>query len=390
MNRLKSIYVIVATNEWGEDMLRYRRHRLAEFLQHQQNTEEVIWLCPTSSSETGDMEKLPNDILQWPIADAGENKIFRFSRFLPIFYKKKMKTLLTYLFSKKEKYQFHLWYTYPAYSDLAELFPWNKIIYDCSDLWSAPINGASSIISTTRQKLIYSSEEKIIQKADDIVCSSLYLYEKIVERVPEKKQKIYTYENGVEFDLFQTQEKASGLLPLHVKGPVFGYIGGIKSKLDFELIHQVAKQKKEWFFLFIGPDSTSQCNDFQQLIKEKNVLWIGSVPPHLVPMYMNTIDIGIMPYKPSYYNKAIFPLKLFEFLAAGKGVIGVNLPSTIQYKEIGIYSYMEGKDSKAFIQECEKMVNQLNNPLLIKRRIDLAQKQDWNSIFSVMVEQIAK
>jgi len=390
VNRLKSIYVIVATSEWGEDMLRYRRHRLAEFLQNQKHTEEVIWLCPASLSKKGDLEKLSNDILQWPIADAGESKLFRFSRFLPVFYKKKMKPLLTYLFEKHSEYKINLWYTYPAYGNLAKMFPWNKIIYDCSDLWSQPINGTASILASARQKLIYSSEEKIIQKADYIACSSPYLYDQIAERAPEKKQAIYMYENGVEYDLFQTREKAKELLPAYAQGPVFGYIGGIKPKLDFALIREVAKQKADWFFLFVGPDSTNQCEDFQQLLKERNVLWIGGVPSHLVPIYMNSIDIGIMPYKSSSYNKAIFPLKLFEFLAAGKGVVGVNLPSTAQYREEGVYSCLKGEDSQLFIQECEKFVDKINNDSFSERRMMLAKKKDWNTIFSTMVGQIVK
>ncbi len=40
------IHVIVATAEWGKDKLRYRRHRLAEFLAAQEETKEVIWVCP--------------------------------------------------------------------------------------------------------------------------------------------------------------------------------------------------------------------------------------------------------------------------------------------------------------------------------------------------------
>lgn len=40
------IHVIVATAEWGKDQLRYRRHRLAEFLAAQEETKEVIWVCP--------------------------------------------------------------------------------------------------------------------------------------------------------------------------------------------------------------------------------------------------------------------------------------------------------------------------------------------------------
>ena len=43
------IHVIVATGEWGQDQLRYRRHRLAEFLAGRKETKEVIWVCPSEN-----------------------------------------------------------------------------------------------------------------------------------------------------------------------------------------------------------------------------------------------------------------------------------------------------------------------------------------------------
>ncbi|WP_445490701.1 teichuronic acid biosynthesis protein TuaH [Niallia sp. 03133] len=383
---MKKIHVIVATGEWTGDLLRYRRHRLAEFLLKQQETEEVIWLCPASKNKIFP-EKLQSGITQWPISDAGESKLFRFSRFISFFYKKKLDSLIAYLEEKKNEYQFILWYTYPAYAALSERLPWDNIIYDCSDLWSHPINGTPSFLASVREKLIYQSEEKIIKQAEHITCTSLFLFNKMQERISEsKKEKVYTYENGVEFDSFQIQDnKEEDILPDLATGTVFGYIGGIKPKLDFDLIKKVAQQKKDWLFLFVGPDGTNGSEDFQQLLTEKNVRWTGSVPPDLVPLYMNKVDIGIMPYKASLYNKAIFPLKLFEFLAAGKPVVGVHLPSTNLYKETGVYNPLDDNDSHVFIQACEELEKQLDNKALINRRIQLAKMKDWDTIFAEML-----
>ncbi|MFT8320303.1 MAG: glycosyltransferase [Bacillus sp. (in: firmicutes)] len=386
---MKTIHVVVATGEWTRDSLRYRRHRLAEYLQKQQDTEEVIWLYP-SSKDKRKPKKLLNGLTQWPLTDAGKNKLFRFSRFLAFFYQKKLDTLVAYLEKRKQGCQLVLWYTYPAYANLSERFSWDNIIYDCSDLWAQPISGTQSFLMAVRQKLIYRSEEKIIQQAKHITCTSLYLFNQIQERVPEsKRDNVYTYENGVEFASFQINEKANTILPDYAKGTVFGYIGGIKPKLDFDLIKKVAQQKKDWFFLFVGPDGTNGSADFQQLLQEKNVWWTGSIPAHIVPTYMNTIDIGIMPYKPSLYNKAIFPLKLFEFLAAGKAAVGVNLPSTDSYKEAGVYCSIDTSDSQVFIQACEAMEKHIDNKERRNRRIELAKTKDWDTIFTEIVKRVS-
>ena len=81
----------------------------------------------------------------------------------------------------------------------------------------------------------------------------------------------------------------------------------------------------------------------KSLLTESNILWTGSVAPSIIPKYMNLIDIGIMPYKLSQYNQAVFPLKLFEFLAAGKSVVGMHLPSTKKYAAKSVYIHLEPK-----------------------------------------------
>ena len=106
--------------------------------------------------------------------------------------------------------------------------------------------------------------------------------------------------------------------------------------------------------LFVGPDGTNGDPSFQHALKLPNVIWTGAVAPEEVPAYMKLIDVGMMPYKQSPYNQAVFPLKLYEFLAAGIPVVGLNLPSTERLKENDVYEYLEGEDPALFVEACQK------------------------------------
>jgi len=384
---MKIIHIIAATGEWDQDQLRYRRHRLAEFLHQHPDTLEVIWLCP-SPNKKGTVETLPNGIKQWTIQDLLPHKLFRSGRYMDGLYKGKLVSLLSYLTELSSSYNIHLWYSFPGFPLLAELFPWNRVIYDCSDLWASPISGKNSVLSTLRQRIISRAEDRIIQRADTIFCTSDYLRERVMERTGNK-EKIFTFENGVEYELFASEyAQMENVLPAGFNGTVLGFIGGIKPKLDFDLIQKVARLRREWLFLFVGPDGTNgQAQaDFKNLVNERNVLWIDSVPPAEVPKYMNLIDIGVMPYKPSEYNQAVFPLKLFEFLASGKPVVGVQLPSTKKYSRELVYTHLETNDPNDFIQACEKLENSKNQPNSQLIRKNTAKTKNWNAIFEQMLQ----
>ncbi|MFX3619523.1 MAG: glycosyltransferase [Sporolactobacillus sp.] len=384
---MKNVHLMVASSEWEQDQLRYRRHRLAEYLRQQQETAEVIWICPSPAASTDGLTTLPNGIKQWIIEDLLPFKFFRFSRFIDFFYREKLNPFLEYLRSLDGRY--YLWYTFPGLPLLADLLPWEKVIYDCSDLWTAPIGGKRSLLAQMRHHVIYQAENRIIKRADQIYCTSDYLNRQVAARLPADEQTpLHTFENGVEFDWFiRRRHWVQPVLPDEFSGPVLGYIGGIKPKLDFELIRQAAERKPDWFFLFVGPDKTGGSHDFQRLCQLKNVRWIGSVQPEDVPDYMALLDIGMMPYKSSPYNAAVFPLKLFEFLAAGKPVVGVCLPSTKKYAEDQVYASLDEGDPSAFIEACDRLLDsnqRTDSEHLCEHRRALARQKDWPLIFEQM------
>lgn len=385
----QNIHIVVAAAKWTGDGLKYRRHRLAEYLDRLPDTDGVIWICPSPEGEDPEFHDLRNGISQWTISDLMPQKTFRFGRYLDFFYRKKTALFAAQLEHIEGDFRFFLWYTCPIFPELAEQFPWTRIIYDCSDLWAAPIGGGHTLLSVLRRKMIARSEERVIQAADTLFCTSDFLHDRLSERVdPEKQKQIFTIENGVSFSQFAKTQKATQVLPEHFHGTILGYIGGIKPKLDFSLIRDTARRKPDWLFLFVGPDGTGPDSPFKKLREEKNVLWIGSVPPEEVPQYTQLVTIGIMPYKPSVYNQAVFPLKLFEFLAAGKPAVGIHLPSTKKYDQEGIYRENENGDAAAFIKVCEEMEQAARNEVLVRKRQELAQSKDWDALFARMVSLI--
>lgn len=388
MTENKEIHVIVATGEWNNDALKYRRHRLAEFLAAKEDTAEVIWVCPTSSPHSQPFHSHTEKIKQYFVADISSNRMFRFGRYFDIFYKNKLNDLIQYLNSQPAKK--YLWHTFPGFPLMQTIISWDQVIYDCSDLWAIQMGGKKNLVNQFRQKSISSAENRIIAGADHIFCTSDFLYEKVTgNQSLNEKTQVETLENGVEFAAFsKSSERLSAEPPSQDSGPVLGFIGGIKPKLDFELLNRVMAEKKDWKLLLVGPDATNNSPSFQQLLTNQNVTWTGEVPPSEVPNYMDRLDIGILPYKSSEYNKAVFPLKLFEFLAAGKPVVGMNLPSTKKYSQSMIYEYIENSDEQ-LVEACETLFKDSMSLPFVKKRIELAQKHDWQEIFDTMYRKAA-
>jgi glycosyltransferase involved in cell wall biosynthesis len=50
------------------------------------------------------------------------------------------------------------------------------------------------------------------------------------------------------------------------------------------------------------------------------------VPYGKLPAVVASFDVGLIPYEENEYTRSCFPLKLFEYLAAGKPVVASGLP----------------------------------------------------------------
>ncbi|MGH3387153.1 MAG: glycosyltransferase, partial [Nocardioidaceae bacterium] len=379
---MSTVHVVVATAEWDHDRLRYRRHRLAEFLRDQPDTEQVIWLCPGA----GGTRTLVGGIEQWSVKDLLPPKAFRFARYVDVFHRRKLAPLVRRLRGLQGPVQgsvrLVVWFTFPGFPVLLDLPMWDRVVYDCSDLWSAPLSGEQSVVTRARRRVIARAEARVVQRADVIVCTSSHLHEEVVRAVG-RERAVHTLENGVEYDVFAADHPApDGVLPDGFDGTVLGFVGGLKPKLDFALLAEVMTRRSDWLLLLVGPDGTGGRPDLQRLLGLPNVVWPGAVPAGAVPGYLSLVDVGVMPYLSSPYNDAVFPLKLFEFLAAGKPVVGTNLPSTASYAEPNVYSHLLAAGADEVVAACESVVDA--DAGFVGRRREVARTRDWADVFREM------
>src|SRR5690606_32137824 len=80
-------------------------------------------------------------------------------------------------------------------------------------------------------------------------------------------------------------------------------------------------------FVFVGPVNDSYIpNEFRNLA---NVFFLGKVAYRDMPSVLKGFDIAMIPFKEDEVSATIFPLKLFEYLGAGKPVVSTNFNSVL-------------------------------------------------------------
>jgi teichuronic acid biosynthesis glycosyltransferase TuaH len=101
---------------------------------------------------------------------------------------------------------------------------------------------------------------------------------------------------------------------------------------------------------------------------------------------MNSLDVGLMPYREIEYNKAVFPLKFYEYLASGLPVVGCGLPSTERYTQKGIYVHTSNQLSD-FSDACAEVLAGNDDT---EARKEIAAEADWESKLNRIHEQVSQ
>ena len=132
--------------------------------------------------------------------------------------------------------------------------------------------------------------------------------------------------NGCEADHFATADRASPPQDVHLEGPVAGFIGHMSERIDLAMLEAVASSGVS--LLLVGPrQATFEIAKLDRLLALPNVQWVGPKEFEELPSYLRVIDVGLTPYSQSDFNRASFPLKTLEYLAAGRPVVASDLPA---------------------------------------------------------------
>ncbi|MEX0628704.1 MAG: glycosyltransferase, partial [Cucumibacter sp.] len=97
-------------------------------------------------------------------------------------------------------------------------------------------------------------------------------------------------------------------------------------KLDFPLLLELFSARPDWHLVLIGEEREGQSNpDLARLGALPNVYRLGYRPYADLPAYLRGIQVGLLPSALNAYTRAMFPMKFYEFLAAGIPVAATPL-----------------------------------------------------------------
>jgi glycosyltransferase involved in cell wall biosynthesis len=155
------------------------------------------------------------------------------------------------------------------------------------------------------------SEKKFAKMTDCIVTSS----DELKNRFREHHEKVFVVKNGVDFQLMK-----KGFSSVEQKlQRTIGYVGSIDDRLDYDLLDHVIGSMQEHRFQFIGRATQEKFLD--RLKIHGNVELLGAHPVTFLPNFLREMDVCIIPFSKNEFNRSVYPLKVNEYLAAGKPIV---------------------------------------------------------------------
>jgi len=118
--------------------------------------------------------------------------------------------------------------------------------------------------------------------------------------------------------------------------PRIGYTGALKRQLDWPLLKSLVMARPDWSFVFVGPRLVVPGLEglVEEISRLPNVHMLGRKTANELAAYVQHFDVSIMPYVVNNYTNNIYPLKLHEYLASGRPVVGSPIRSLLDFNGV--------------------------------------------------------
>ncbi len=218
-----------------------------------------------------------------------------------------------------EKIILYLWH--PQFESALRCVPFDQSVYHIEDEYSfSPV-----------ELPMDPAEARLIRGVNRVFVLSPGLLEKKGRINPNTSY----VPGGVDFALYaRPAEEPADLAP--IPRPRVGYSGYLKRQMDWKLLLELVRRHTALSFVFVGPQSPHP--EIRAAIEEMrrmpNVYFLGPKSTHELAVYPQHFDVCIMPYVENDYTRYIYPLKLHEYLASGRPVVGTPLRSLQEFAQV--------------------------------------------------------
>lgn len=275
-----------------------------------------------------------------------------------------------------------LWMYYPpSFQHLIGKLDESLSVYHCTDDHA----GYAAELGLDAEQ-IAQGESRLVESVDVVFATSRPLYEKHVRRNPHT----YLMPNVADVQRFApvARGEVSPAVDLaNLPCPIVGFIGAVDAyKIDFDLVSDVAHRLPGWSFVFIGPVGVGDRTRAEGLPRAENIHFLGAREYAALPAYLAGFDICTIPYRLNRYTSGVFPLKFWEYLAAGKPVVATPLPGLRDEADHAFFA----SDADGFVDALLEAAATATEPTSIGHRLERAAQNSWESRAAEMVQVLVE
>lgn len=259
-------------------------------------------------------------------------------------------------------------YTYVAYSYLTiKLLGSHRVLYEKVD----DVSSASGLV---RKSTVDKLEKRLLKMTQLVIVTA----SRLKTLMQDRHDNIHVIPNACEVEHFNATDSIHDLPALiaSIPRPRIGFVGAVAYWIDLDLIEHIAAKRPHWHLIIVGPVFV----DVRRFTRYPNVHFVGRLPYESLPSYMAGIDLFINPYKEGNIADSCSPLKVFEYLAAGKPVVSVPMPEVMRFApDVRIAS-----DYEQFIGHIEEFLSLSNNERrqLSHKLMSLVKDDNWENRFN--------
>lgn len=255
---------------------------------------------------------------------------------------------------------------HPYWLETAQVLPNQRVVYDCMDHHGGFADNSEQVLAR---------EHELMRDADLLVVTSDWLDVEAGKYNPQRT----LIRNACQYEHFSEAAEDPYTDPLGRR--IIGYYGAIAEWFDLELLEKVARRFSDCLVLLVGADTTGAQARLQAL---DNVVFTGEVPYAQLPAYLDAFDVCLLPFLVIPLTLATNPVKIYEYLSAGKEVVSIDLPEIRQFGDL----VRTGRDHASFLDAVDAALNAPSDPALLARRREFAAAQTWSHRVHDLVQAI--
>ena len=264
-----------------------------------------------------------------------------------------------------------IWSFTPDISYVLGHFGEEKVVYYCVD------DHAS--FSGYDKDQVLRDEADLCRRADLVVTTSAALQE---AKAPLNPNTILV-PHGVDYAHFSRAVKEDLPVPEDMKTiphPILGFFGLIRDWVDLGMLGEVARRQPDWHIVLLG-DSTVDLAPYRSI---PNMHFLGRRPYEQLPAYCKAFDVGLIPFRINELTRAVNPIKLREYLAAGLPVVSTPLPEILACK-----AWVHLADTpETFAAAIDRALS--GGPEARRPRSEAMAKETWPQKVNLICERLAK